>query len=499
MACSEVYKQAAGKWSPNSRYLAAASQNRVLVREGDTLKLVRVFLCVDKVERIEWADDSVHLLSEASRQGVVHIWNLNDGDWQCRIDESLGGVARARWSPSCRHVVIVSEFQLYLSVWDLEKERSVAEVKHPKHPQRGIAFSESGQFLAVVKRHDCKDSLVVLEAGQGAVGRQAFEQLADVRVEGDIADLAWAPGEAAIVVWERPAKSPRLSWYSTSGDLLGRLADCGLMRRVVPSTRSARHLAVATFDGCVHLVNAATMKHMTRWQHDLKIACSEAAEAEVQILREEEEKGEVGYAVVPSVAGAANYLRLPVAGSENGMPSPGLEAPLDADGLPRQGIGAASWSTDERYLATRHDAYPSVVWIWDVARLCLATVLLHRAPVRSFAWSPLVQIAGRLRPPPRLAVATAEMRLGIWTAPAVEEAARLGGDAAAASVVIAPCPMSAATVRWRDDGQAVLIQDREKACVFWPSAAPASRPWGTPKMRGGYAAAAAVAPLHAGA
>ena len=72
---SEVLRQGLGQWSPNGRYLAGAQQNRLQIRDPEFLKLLQVFICIDKVERIEWSPDSQLLLTELSRQGVIQIWS----------------------------------------------------------------------------------------------------------------------------------------------------------------------------------------------------------------------------------------------------------------------------------------------------------------------------------------------------------------------------------------------------------------------------------------
>jgi len=228
MEFSEIHKQAVGQWSPDSRYLAAAAQNRVLVRDAGTLSLAQVYICGDKVERIEWSPDSEFLLAEVMKQGVVQVWSLADATWTCRIDEGLGGIARARWGPSSRHVLVVSDFQLYLSVWKLEAapdgQPSSVRIRHPKYVRRGLSFSRNARWLAVLTRVNCHDTVVVHAC------EEQFAQLTEFKVEGDCADLAWAPSDRALVLWERPAKESSFRWFSPSGDLLAQASDCGLLR-----------------------------------------------------------------------------------------------------------------------------------------------------------------------------------------------------------------------------------------------------------------------------
>ena len=50
--------------------------------------------------------------------------------------------------------------------------------------------------------------------------------------------------------------------------------------------------------------------------------------------------------------------------------------------------GAAHWSADGRFLATRDGALPGAAWVWDLRAGDLAAVLQHIGPIRAMAWAP---------------------------------------------------------------------------------------------------------------
>mmetsp|Transcript_67615 Transcript_67615/g.156967 ORF Transcript_67615/g.156967 Transcript_67615/m.156967 type:complete len:333 (+) Transcript_67615:345-1343(+) len=268
---------------------------------------------------------------------------------------------------------------------------------------------------------------------------------------GDCADVQWTPGDAALLLWERPARGPRLRWYSPRGELLGEVNECKLMRSAFVSPTS-QFVAVGCFDGSLHLVNSMTMKPMAQLAHDVKVACFEADEADVTVWREEVVKRDTPEATlgVLDPGCSVRYFQLPNPATTR-IPEerPGAEPTIDIDGLPRKGVGTVVWSPDERYIASKHDGMPTAVWVWDLARLALVAVLLHRTPVRSFAWDPLGGLGSGT---PRLAVATVDPLLFTW----------LPGSASTL-----PCPFSAARLLWRIDGKALLLQERERACIFW--------------------------------
>jgi len=471
MNISESHRQSLGRWSPDGAHLAGVSQNRVLVREAESLKLVAVHVCADKVERVDWSPDSKYLFSQTVAQGVVQVWSVGDAEWACRIDVGLGGVARAHWSPDSRHLLIVSDFQLFLSIWRLEDHSSPVQIRYPKYANRGISFSRNGRWLAVLRRTDCRDSVALHSCEEN------WALITEFSVEADCADLAWAPGDASLMLWERPARAARLLRYSPRGERLSCLSvdDCGPLRCNFPSPSGQFH-AVGGIDGHVRVIGSDSAKlwPLVKLTHDIKVATAEVGEANIDVLREElvgagpvaRHLHRVGALPQPSSTlsvegGSVRYLRLakPSAArvpEERSLPE--SELAVDADGVPKRGIGQAMWSPDERYLATRVYSQPSTVWIWDLGCLQLSAVLIHRSPVRSISWEPSSVACGDHS---RLAISTADPCLFLWSP---------------RGATVAPCSLSAARLTWRVDGGALLLQERDRACVCVPPAFTASRP-----------------------
>ncbi|CAJ1339231.1 unnamed protein product [Effrenium voratum] len=187
----EVFRQTLGQWSPNGKYLAGAQQNRLQIREPDSMKLLQVFICIDKVERIQWSPDSQFLLTEVARQGLLQVWSMRDAEWSCRIYEGPAGIASARWING-ETVLVTTEFQLYLSLWQLDgstEAGSVAQIQRPKFGNRGVALSRDQCWLAVLRRLDCKDRLGIYNC------EERYARLTDAVLPGDAANLAWGPDD----------------------------------------------------------------------------------------------------------------------------------------------------------------------------------------------------------------------------------------------------------------------------------------------------------------
>ncbi|PIA50340.1 hypothetical protein AQUCO_01300824v1 [Aquilegia coerulea] len=110
---------------------------------------------------------------------------------------------------------------------------------------------------------------------------------------------------------------------------------------------------------------------------------------------------------------------------------------------PKQGVGLLSWSKDSRYLFTRNDSMPTVLWIWDIHQLELAAILVQKDPIRAAAWDPTCS---------RLVLCTGSDHLYMWTA-------------SGACCVNIPLPQFTITdLKWNSDGSCLLLKDRETFC-----------------------------------
>lgn len=106
-------------------------------------------------------------------------------------------------------------------------------------------------------------------------------------------------------------------------------------------------------------------------------------------------------------------------------------------------VGLMSWSNDSQYICTRNDSMPSILWIWDIRHLELATILVQKDPIRAAVWDPTCT---------RLIVCTGSSHLYMWTP-------------AGAYCVSIPLPQfSIVDLKWNSDGSCLLLKDKESFC-----------------------------------
>lgn len=61
MDFSEAYRTSTGippKFSPDGRFIAAVVEYRLIIREVDTLRVVQLYSCLDRVNAIDWSFNS---------------------------------------------------------------------------------------------------------------------------------------------------------------------------------------------------------------------------------------------------------------------------------------------------------------------------------------------------------------------------------------------------------------------------------------------------------
>ena len=99
-----------------------------------------------------------------------------------------------------------------------------------------------------------------------------------------------------------------------------------------------------------------------------------------------------------------------------------------------------AWNRDGNVLVTRSDMMPHCVWLWDMERLLLLSVLHLRNAVRSVSWEAVGGDA-------RLAVASGGRQLYLWT------------HAGASTVAVPHDEFKAGVVTWSSSGSQLCVQN----------------------------------------
>ncbi|KAK3278435.1 hypothetical protein CYMTET_13627 [Cymbomonas tetramitiformis] len=422
---SEVYRcnGVTPQYSPSGKYLATAVDFRLVVRDVETLNVVQLFSCLDKIQHVEWSNDSTFILCGMYKRAMVQAWCIEQPDWTCKIDEGPAGIASARWSPEGREILTVADFNIRMTVWSLAN-KSCTYIKAPKFPNKGCTFSPDGNFMALLERRDCKDFISIF-------GTQQWSVAAHFAIEtSDAADISWSPDGGNICVWDT-VLAYKMLVYAPDGRCLTKheAYENALGIKSLNWCPSGQLLAVGSFDQVVRVFNHLTWKVTVEFSHRSNLKGPD----KLVVYREVEEKTE----------GEGTHARYTVCALPQAVPN--QKPPCDKPN-PKLGVGFAAWSVDSRYLVTRNDNMPTAVWIWDMDSLELATVLLQQDPVKATVWDPVHL---------RLAISTGGSRVYVWTPDG-------------ASCVHVPLPgFHAHNIAWNPAGTVFVLADKDTFCCSY--------------------------------
>ena len=311
--------------------------------------------------------------------------------------------------------------------------------------QGGVDFSSNGKYMALAERRDCKDHISLFDCSQWQLIRHFPVETSD------LVGVTWSPDSNVLCIWDS-VLDYKLYLYSIDGRCLASYSayEHALGIKSMQWSPTSQFLAIGSYDQKLRILNHVTWKTVAEHFHATSI---DGQSGNVVVYSEAETKppGKVGSgkegAGVPSRVFSTLYqtqskyetLDLPVTVPHT---KPDPEKPN-----PKLGVGTIAFSPDSRYIASKNDNMPQVVWIWNVASLRLSALLLQASPVREFKWDPTQA---------RLAVCTSNNRLYLWS------------PAGCISVTV-PVDSSFSTQKivWHPDGKSLALVSVNHFCMCY--------------------------------
>lgn len=342
------------------RYIANASQFRLVLREFETLQIITVFTCIDTVDRVLWSKNSKLILTCCYKRNVSQVWSVDNTSWKSKLDEGSSGLIDALWCPDSKQILTWSEFGVRINVWSL-KNKTVRHVQSPKLGSEGCKFTRSRVVIAETR--DRQDHVSVFDL-------DSWNLLCNFKLHTEDMQSITVVNKSIFVC--DTSFNPVYYCYSMEGQCLAKhqLYSNALGVKQLSLSPSNQFVALGCFDSKCRLVNSVTWSVIKDLKHSANSITTET----------------VCYAEVESTSGS----RYEVITGKFTLPQVKVN-PDDPNLL--LGVGLVAFSKSGRYIATRNDSSPGCVWIWSVEDLKLCALISHASPILTMEWDPANSIA----------------------------------------------------------------------------------------------------------
>ncbi|RNA02747.1 WD repeat-containing WRAP73-like [Brachionus plicatilis] len=449
MNFSDLFKQSNQicEFSPNGKYLANVVQFRLIIRDLNSLEIINMYTCLDTINYIEWSRDSDFVLCCLNKRNIIQVFSLENPEWKCKIDEGSAGLAQANWSPDSRHILTTSDFHLRITVWSL-MNKSVSYMKYPKNIPKCYQFTNDGKYMLLAERRDCKDYCSIFSC-------DSWQLLKHFEVETDnLEGICWSPNGNVFAVWESPLEYKVLI-YNTDGLCMNTFQPYkwSLGVKTVCWSPNGQLLCIGSYDSKVRMLNYITFKLIMEFEHPTKINSRDLIifkENDGSIRNKKDilstsilnESNMINENEILSIYSTPSKYEVYNGNLQIAAIKPDLDKPN-----PKMGISSIQFSCDNRFMLTRNDSMPNILWIWDMKKFKLTNVLIQTVAVKCVSWDPRQN---------RLALCTNNNKIYMWSPQGCVS-------------VETPCEatFSILSLKWNKDGQSLVLIGKDHFCVTY--------------------------------
>ncbi|PSN74189.1 WD40 repeat-like protein [Corynespora cassiicola Philippines] len=320
---------------------------------------------------------------------TTRVYDLRNEKWSAVISNGSGGMGKnvhAEFGRTENEALVWSDFASVVKVWCLKTGRTV-EIRDPKfigRESRGWGYrpfedSEEGRgtegkgtVMAILCRSAGQDILLLLAP-------KTYKTLSRIELPTvDAQGLRWSRDGRWLAIWDAASCGYRLCIYTADGHLYRTITreasemtndwDVeGLGIKSIEWVPGNAWLAVGGWDRRVRILSTRTFAPVVFLDHTADINVPSAPVYTEHV----EGRGERSYMITQQPA-----------------TPPKAQAEKNDIGIMKCGIGILAFNTDGTLCATRDDATPSTVWIWDLRCLRPRTILIQHSPVKSLSWHP---------------------------------------------------------------------------------------------------------------
>ena len=104
-------------FSPNSKYIATVLQNKLIIREISTLKVLSTVSKQNlKIQEISWSPNSEYVMTACYKNGCVSIFSVDYKNWIFHIEDGIIGLANVKWSWDGKYILCFSDFEVFVQL-----------------------------------------------------------------------------------------------------------------------------------------------------------------------------------------------------------------------------------------------------------------------------------------------------------------------------------------------------------------------------------------------
>ena len=435
-------------FSPNAVYLAIAKNTSLVIYDNEELKVIQKFTFQNTISNFLWSPDSTLVMMAFYKTGLCEIRSISNPKWTCTINESQSGIINCLWTPDSRKVILFNDFNVRMSIWSLV-DKSTVYINSPKYNDKCINFCEKGNFMALGERQNGKDFIGIYFSGD-------FSLVSHFQVATfDMVDLLWTKDATSLIVIDTPLEVKFLV-YSPTGNLIFTCEPYlyGLGIEIAKLSTNSHTLGIGFNDGIVRLYNCMSnsFKEIIELNHNINTITNENL---VTVFKEEEvnknfypDKKKRGLGTNPELN---NFKKNFTKYVECSFPYK-LNQNNKLKSL--QGIGAISileWSLDSKFIASKYEAMPNIVFIWETSTLKLHTVIVQLNNIKNMKWSPRENI---------LLIVTDNSKLYTFT---------LDNVYIIELVSDMNNPFNASNLQWASDGKSFIVSDKKQMLIGHPN------------------------------
>ncbi|CAL1299939.1 unnamed protein product [Larinioides sclopetarius] len=254
-------------FSPNGMNFAYVLQCQLIILDVESQKTVQKFICDYTIDCLSWSPDSELVYCCSKKQGSIQIWNLTNPVWRCKIMENPLAVAEVHWAPDSRHLLVISEFHLKMTVWSLVST-TIAVIENPKPVKNCLSFSSCERYLTVAERRKCEDFISIYTC-------YTWEILKFFSVETkDLSGIYFSPSDLVIGVLEAYIEEPKVVFYSIDGRILGKYIRSSMFGFTSFSWNSnGKMISLGDYSGVVTILDGSKYVEIISYHETDSIDC----------------------------------------------------------------------------------------------------------------------------------------------------------------------------------------------------------------------------------